>query len=201
MIDGKNKIIDTLVSEIDKTEKVYSDNIRRQEKDVDLLVTRMESQYKILRALYQEELRALEYAIFEDHADVLAGHEDQFGRSMSALNEEDEAMLENRLETRERLREGVIAAQRSEYRELRALKEQLDEEVHETRVQLQDAKARCLLTEEQLEYSSYLLKKREEEYKSARSVNKRKRNKQVHSSQDGSSGHRQDFSYCNEFWN
>ncbi|XP_073708859.1 dynein regulatory complex protein 1 [Garra rufa] len=174
ILADKNKLISELQQEIKTSDDRYVKDLKRQAKDIDLLIERMEEQISSLKKSYREDLQQIENSFDEERRTLLTKHKKKWEHQMKERSEKElQNMIQglSLLEEHEDLLQKLRVQKGEEYN---TDKIRMDTEVQNLRKNLQQVKFNCHLQEEKLDYKYELLKKREEENAILKSQLKRK---------------------------
>ncbi|XP_043076501.1 dynein regulatory complex protein 1 isoform X2 [Puntigrus tetrazona] len=174
IVADKNKLISELQQELKASDDRYVKDLKKQAKDIDLLIERMEEQISSLQKSYRENLKQIENAYDEERRTMLTKHRKKWEHQMKERSEKElKDMLQglSLLEEHEDLLQ-KLRVQKAE--EFNIDKIKMDTEVQNLRKKLQEVKFNCHLNEEKLDYKYEVLKKREEENAILKSQLKRK---------------------------
>uniref|UniRef100_A0A8C1EYX5 Dynein regulatory complex protein 1 n=1 Tax=Cyprinus carpio carpio TaxID=630221 RepID=A0A8C1EYX5_CYPCA len=174
ILGDKNKLISELQQELKASDDHYVKDLKRQAKDIDLLIERMEEQISSLKKSYREDLQQIENSFDEERRTLLTKHRKKWGHQMKEQSEKElRNMMQglSLLEEHEDLLQKLRVWKAEEYN---TDKIRMDTEVQNLRKKLQEVKFNCHLNEEKLDYKYEVLKKREEENAILKSHLKRK---------------------------
>ncbi|TRZ02441.1 hypothetical protein DNTS_034482 [Danionella cerebrum] len=170
----KNKLISELQQELKVSDDRYVKDLKRQAKDIDLLIERMEEQISTLKKSYQGDLQQIESVFDEERRTLLIKHMKKWENQMKERSEKELenmmqslSLLELHAELLQKLR--IQTAEENNVDKIR-----MDTEVQNLRKKVQEMKFNCHLNEEKLDYKYDVLKKREEENAVVKSQLKRK---------------------------
>uniref|UniRef100_A0A671QQX2 Dynein regulatory complex protein 1 n=1 Tax=Sinocyclocheilus anshuiensis TaxID=1608454 RepID=A0A671QQX2_9TELE len=150
IVADKNKLISELQQELKASDDRYVKDLKKQAKDIDLIIERMEEQISSLKKSYLEDLEQIE---------VLNCLLQNMLQGLSLLEEHEDLLQKLRVQKAEEYNTDKI---------------KMDTEVQNLRKKLQEVKFNCHLNEEKLDYKYEVLKKREEENTILKSQLKRK---------------------------
>ncbi|XP_016351839.1 dynein regulatory complex protein 1-like [Sinocyclocheilus anshuiensis] len=174
ILADKNKLISELQQELKASDDHYVKDLKRQAKDIDLLIDRMEEQISSLKKSYREDLQQIENSFDEERRTLLTKHRKKWGHQMKERSEKElRNMMQglSLLEEHEDLLQKLRVWKAEEYN---TDKIRMDTEVQNLRKKLQEVKFNCHLNEEKLDYKYEVVKKREEENAILKSHLKRK---------------------------
>ncbi|XP_016354897.1 dynein regulatory complex protein 1-like [Sinocyclocheilus anshuiensis] len=174
IVADKNKLISELQQELKASDDRYVKDLKKQAKDIDLIIERMEEQISSLKKSYLEDLEQIENSFDEERRTLLTKHRKKWGHQMKERSEKElKNMLQglSLLEEHEDLLQKLRVQKAEEYN---TDKIKMDTEVQNLRKKLQEVKFNCHLNEEKLDYKYEVLKKREEENTILKSQLKRK---------------------------
>ncbi|KAK2884098.1 hypothetical protein QQF64_016064 [Cirrhinus molitorella] len=174
ILADKNKLISELQQELKASDDRFVKDLKRQAKDVDLLIERMEEQIASLRKSYREDLQQIENSFDEERKTLLTKHRKKWEHQSKDRSEKElKNMMQgiSLLEEHEDLLQKLRVQRAEEYN---IDKIRMDTEVQNLRKKLQDVKFNCHLNEEKLDYKYEVLKKREDENAILKSQLKRK---------------------------
>uniref|UniRef100_A0A673JWM0 Dynein regulatory complex protein 1 n=1 Tax=Sinocyclocheilus rhinocerous TaxID=307959 RepID=A0A673JWM0_9TELE len=173
ILADKNKLISELQRELKASDDHYVKDLKKQAKDIDLLIDRMEEQISSLKKSYREDLQQIENS-FDERRTLLTKHRKKWGHQMKERSKKElRNMMQglSLLEEHEDLLQKLRVWKAEEYN---TDKIRMDTEVQNLRKKLQEVKFNCHLNEEKLDYKYEVLKKREEENAILKSHLKRK---------------------------
>ncbi|XP_026146662.1 dynein regulatory complex protein 1-like isoform X1 [Carassius auratus] len=174
IVADKNKLISELQQELKASDDRYVKDLKKQAKDIDLIIERMEEQISCLKMSYREDLKQIENSFDEERRTLLTKHRKKWEHQMKERSEKElKDMLQglSLLEEHEDLLQ-TLRVQKAEEYNIDKIK--MDTEVQNLRKKLQEVKFNCHLNEEKLDYKYEVLKKREEENALLKSQLKRK---------------------------
>ncbi|XP_051527681.1 dynein regulatory complex protein 1 [Myxocyprinus asiaticus] len=174
LIEDKHKLINELQQELKAGDDCYVKDLKRQAKDIDLLVERMEEQISSLKKSFREKLHQIENTFGDERRDLLTNNRKKWEHQMKERRDKE---LKNMVEGLSLMEEHVDLLQRLRVQtaeEYNVDKIRLDTEVQNLRKKVQETKFTCHLNQEKLENKYRVLKKREEENAILKSQLKRK---------------------------
>ena len=174
LIEEKNKLISDFKAELTNNDMVYAKDLKRWAQDIDLLVERMETQFRTAALTYRQELLQIEHAFDAERADCLKKHEDEWQAAINQKREMEEEFLKKRAEMVDDFDKQLDIMRRQDAEDYNIIKAKLENEVQLLEQQLQLMKATYQLNQEKLEYNLQVLKKREEENAITINLQKRK---------------------------
>ncbi|XP_051965890.1 dynein regulatory complex protein 1 isoform X2 [Xyrauchen texanus] len=174
LIEDKHKLINELQQELKAGDDHYVKDLKRQAKDIDMLVERMEEQISSLKKSFREKLHQIENTFGDERRDLLTNNRKKWEHQMKERRDKE---LKNMVEGLSLMEEHVDFLQRLRVQtaeEYNVDKIRLDTEVQNLRKKVQETKFTCHLNQEKLENKYRVLKKREEENVILKSQLKRK---------------------------
>lgn len=174
IIADKNKLISELQQELKASDDRYVKDLKRQAKDIDLLVERMEEQISTLKKSYREDLHQIENSLDEERRTLLTKHKKKWEHERKDRNEKELKNMMQSLSVMEEYADLLQKLRVQTAEEYNIDKIRMDTEVQKLRMKVQQTKFNCHMNEEKLDYKYEVLKKKEEENAIIKSQLKRK---------------------------
>ncbi|XP_067879797.1 dynein regulatory complex protein 1 isoform X2 [Heterodontus francisci] len=174
LIEGKNKLINTLQKELKLSDDQYVKDLKKAAEDIDLLLERMEEQIKTLSRSYREELIQIEKAFQLERHELMKNNLLMWEKKMQMRRDKEIEYLVVRMQKVEEYEDQLQQLRVQDAEEYNMIKIKLETDVEILEQQLEQMKATYQLNQEKLEYNFQVLKKRDEENTVTKSQQKRK---------------------------
>ncbi|XP_059501644.1 dynein regulatory complex protein 1 isoform X2 [Stegostoma tigrinum] len=174
LIEGKNKLIDTLQKELKSSDDQYVKDLKKAADDIDLLLERMEEQIKTLSRSYRDELMQIEKAFQLERHELMKSNLVMWEKKMQMRRDKEIEFLMARMDKVEQYENQLQQLRVQDAEEYNMIKIKLETDVEILEQQLEQMKAVYQLNQEKLEYNFQVLKKRDEENTVTKSQQKRK---------------------------
>ncbi|XP_078397637.1 dynein regulatory complex protein 1 isoform X2 [Cetorhinus maximus] len=174
LIEGKNKLINTLQKELKLSDDQYVKDLKKAAADIDLLLERMEEQIKTLTRSYREEIMQIEKAFQLERHELMKSNLSIWEKKMQMRRDKEIEYLIVRMEKVEHYENQLQQLRVQDAEEYNMIKIKLETDVEILEQQLEQMKAIYQLNQEKLEYNFQVLKKRDEENTVTKSQQKRK---------------------------
>ncbi|XP_065124450.1 dynein regulatory complex protein 1 [Paramisgurnus dabryanus] len=174
IIHEKNELISDLQQELKASDDRYVKDLKKQTKDIDLLIERMEEQITSLKKAYREKLHQIENAFGDERSTLLTKNRKKWEQQMKERRDKE---LKNMIQSLGLMEEHEDLLQKLRVQigeECNIEKIKLDTEVQNLRKRVQEVKFSCHLNQEKLDNKFRTLKRREEENAILKSQLKRK---------------------------
>ncbi|KAI7799695.1 Dynein regulatory complex protein 1 [Triplophysa rosa] len=172
--DDKNKLINDLQQELKASDDRYVKDLRKEAKDTDLLIERMEEQISSLKKSYREKLHQIENSFGDERRTLLAKNRKKWEQQMKERCDKELKNMMQSLSLMEEHEDLLHKLRTQTAEEYNTDKIKLDTEVQNSRMKVQEMKFSCHLNQEKLDDKFTTLKKREEENTILKSQLKRK---------------------------
>ncbi|XP_056619622.1 dynein regulatory complex protein 1 [Triplophysa dalaica] len=172
--DDKNKLINDLKQELKASDDRYVKDLRKEAKDTDLLIERMEEQISSLKKSYREKLHQIENSFGDERRTLLAKNRKKWEQQMKERCDKELKNMMHSLSLMEEHEDLLHKLRTQTAEEYNTDKIKLDTEVQNSRMKVQEMKFNCHLNQEKLDDKFTTLKKREEENSILKSQLKRK---------------------------
>ncbi|CAH1776094.1 unnamed protein product [Owenia fusiformis] len=174
MIDEKNKLINDFQMELKQKDDQYVKDLKKQAEDIDLMIERMEEQYKNLNKAYREELNQIERAFVSERNELLDVQKKRWETNMEGRRDKEVDFMTQRDTRVDDYEQQLQHLRIQDAEEYNMVKIKLETDVQILEQQLQQMRATYQLNTEKLEYNFQVLKKRDEENTITKSQQKRK---------------------------
>ncbi|KAL3272766.1 hypothetical protein HHI36_014227 [Cryptolaemus montrouzieri] len=173
----KDSIIVMLKEEISAAEKKFSNDQRKQIDDICILTDRIETQIRLTRKAYREQLKLIEESMQTERKIMMEVNAKKWEELYKKRDQEEQANSDKKYEQME-LFENQMTELRREFQEkYRETKIKLERDIDDLEQELERIKALAILNSEKLDYNYQILKKREDENIIIKSQQKRRINK------------------------
>ncbi|XP_015430872.1 PREDICTED: dynein regulatory complex protein 1 [Dufourea novaeangliae] len=177
ILEEKNAVIAELKQELENADIMYTEEVKKQSEDIDLLVERMEAQVRTMAKAYRQELMLIENVIESERKMLLATSTEKWEALFKKYREDTIEAREKKKEIMREYEEDMKKAMTQHQEEFRRLKISFELEIQNLQQEVQNIKALCLMNVEKLDYNYAVLKRREEENTIVKNQQKRKINK------------------------
>ncbi|XP_076653716.1 dynein regulatory complex protein 1 [Halictus rubicundus] len=177
VLEKKNALILELKEELEKADDKFAEEVKQQNKDIDLLIERMENQVRSMTKAYRHELTLIENVIESERKMLLATSMEKWKALFKKYQEDTVEAREKKKEIMREYEEDMKKAIIEHQEEFRRLKINFELEIQGLQQEVQNMKALCLMNVEKLDYNYAVLKRREEENTIVKNQQKRKINK------------------------
>ncbi|XP_069742591.1 dynein regulatory complex protein 1 isoform X2 [Narcine bancroftii] len=174
LIEGKNKLINTLQKELKLSDDRYVKDLKKSAEDIDLLLERMEEQIKTLTKSYRMEMIEIEKAFQLERHELKTKYLLMWEKKMQTRRDKEIEYFVVRMKKVEEYEDQLQKVQSQDEEEYDMIKMKLLTDVEILEQQLEQMKATYQLNQEKLEYNFQVLKKRDEENMITKSQQKRK---------------------------
>ncbi|XP_076279610.1 dynein regulatory complex protein 1 isoform X2 [Lasioglossum baleicum] len=177
VLEKKDALILELKQELENADDKYAEEVKKQRKDIDLLIERMENQMRTMTKAYRQELTLIEDVVESERKMLLATSMEKWKALFKKYQEDTVEGREKKKEIMREYEEDMRKAMIEHQEEFRRLKINFELEIQGLQQEVQNMKALCLMNVEKLDYNYAVLKRREEENTIVKNQQKRKINK------------------------
>ncbi|KAI5744280.1 hypothetical protein M8J76_000824 [Diaphorina citri] len=177
LLKQKNNMIKVLKEDLEKCDEKYREDMENQNEDVNLLISRIEHQMKLLRKAYWYNLDLLQHAIHVEFKEFLEAKQKLWNRLFTKRNKLEQKTVEEKIETQKLYDEQLHELRLSYEDEFRQKKIEYENQIQKLELELEQLKPNCLQLKLAFEYNFTLVQKRVEENMYNHSQQKRRNNK------------------------
>jgi len=174
VIHQKNKIIEQLKEAGRQADDKYVKDLKRQNKDVELIGKRMEQHVKEMTGKFQESLKKVESSLLTDRNETASGALNKSENAWKARALREIEMVYEHLEETDKYTHELDEIRLKGAEEYAIIKDKLERDVATHEQQLQQMKAIYQLNQEKLVYNHEILRNRDDENNIIKAQQKRK---------------------------
>jgi len=174
VIQQKSKFIDLLKGELRQADDRYTKDLKRQNKDMELIAKRMEEHVKEITVKFENSLQKVSGALLADRSNTLAAANDKSENAWKARALREIEMVYEHLEDTDKYTNELDVIRQKAAEDFAVMKDKLERDVSTHEQQLQQMKAIYQLNQEKLQYNWEILRNREDENQHMKSQQKRK---------------------------
>ncbi|KAI8619818.1 sperm tail-domain-containing protein [Chytriomyces sp. MP71] len=174
LMASKDRLVNEYCVDLKGKDDDYVKELKRQAEEIDILIERMEEQYRSLQTTLKEELDHIERSFIEERTELIESNMKEIEALFSQRRDNEGKYLEDRADRIEDHVKQLEALRVRDAEEYNLVKIKLETDVQVLEQQLQQMRATYQLNTEKLEYNFQVLKKREEENASILGTQKRK---------------------------
>ncbi|XP_026666774.1 dynein regulatory complex protein 1 [Ceratina calcarata] len=177
ILDKKDALIAELKEELQKADVQYSEDVKKQNEDIDILIERMENQIQTMTKAYRHEVDLIESVIETERKILLESSLEKWNTLYKKLQDDTFEAREQRKEVMRQYEEHMEKAIIEHQEEFRKQKIMFELEIQNLQQEVQNMKSFCMMNVEKLDYNYAVLKRREEENIIVKNEQKRRINK------------------------
>ncbi|XP_006614193.1 dynein regulatory complex protein 1 [Apis dorsata] len=177
ILKKKDDFIALLKQELQNADLMFTEDVKKQNEDINLLIERMESQVKTMTKAYRHEMELIETVIESERKMLMEISMEKWNALFKKLQEDTFEEKEKRKEIMKEYEiemEKVIIEHQEKFRKQKIMYEL---EIQNLQQEVQNMKALCIMNIEKLDYNFAVLKRRDEENTIVKNQQKRKINK------------------------
>ncbi|XP_043510116.1 dynein regulatory complex protein 1 isoform X2 [Frieseomelitta varia] len=177
ILEQKDALIAELKQELDNADLQYTEDVKKQNEDIDLLIERMENQIRTMTKAYRREVELIESVIEMERKMLLESSLEKWNVLFKKLKDDTFKATEERKEVMREYEEEMQKVMIQHQEEFRKQKIMFELEIQNLQQEVQNMKVFCMMNIEKLDYNYAVLKRRDEENTIVKNQQKRKINK------------------------
>lgn len=174
MVQQKQKIIDELKQVARQADDQYMKDLKRQNKDMEIISKRMENHVQDMNGKFTASLKKVEEALLSDRDSTLKSALDKSEKAWKARALREIEMVYEHLELTDKYTNELDDIRQKGAEEFAIIKDKLERDVSAHEQQLQQMRAIYQLNQEKLVYNHEILRNREDENNIIKAQQKRK---------------------------
>ncbi|KAG4091746.1 hypothetical protein H8356DRAFT_1430007 [Neocallimastix lanati (nom. inval.)] len=174
LTENKDKLINEYMNELKQKEDFYVKELEREAEEIDLLLERMDQQYRTFRDTLQQEIDQIEKAYMTERTELIEKNINEINELYDIRRQKEEQYEKEKSERVDSQMKSLETLRVNDSDEYTSVKIKLEIDIQVLEQQLQQMRATYQLNTEKLEYNYQVLNKREEENIAILTAQKRK---------------------------
>ncbi|XP_043487750.1 dynein regulatory complex protein 1 [Polistes fuscatus] len=177
LIAKKDEVIIGLKAELENADLKFTEDLKKQNEDIDVLIERIDRQLNVIAKAYRKELDNIDNVLDAERKLILSTLEEKWEAFYEKLRSNNMDATEKRKDVVREYEEEMERVMIEHHEKFRSERITLELENQDLQQKLQDMKAFCLMNVEKLNYNYAVLKHRDEENTIIKNEQKRRMNK------------------------
>ncbi|XP_014602609.1 PREDICTED: dynein regulatory complex protein 1 [Polistes canadensis] len=177
LIAKKDEVIIGLKAELENADLRFTEDLKKQNEDIDVLIERIDRQLNVIAKAYRKELNNIDNVLDTERKLILNTLEEKWEAFYEKLLSDNTDAIEKRKDVVREYEKEMERVMIEHHEKFRSERITLELENQDLQQKLQDMKAFCLMNVEKLNYNYAVLKHRDEENTIIKNEQKRRMNK------------------------
>ncbi|KAJ9601346.1 hypothetical protein L9F63_000484, partial [Diploptera punctata] len=177
LIAQKDMLIAELKKELKIADECFDKDQKKQKEDLWLLAERIDSQVKVMKRAYKQELKLIEDVMDSERTQLMEANNKKWESLYRERSQLEEKHMDLKFKAVDEHEDAIYQVAVEHQEKFREIKIKLETDIQILQQELEQVKAQCLMNSEKLVYNFQVLKKREEENLIVRAEQKRRINR------------------------